>query len=563
MPKSSPPQQEGQKKAPELSKQETIRTLILFWSHSSGLEQSLAKIQGTRLETPSLRWVHATEIRSRKSGSIILLQASTAFENTTHNDSTLFREIALDLQVYLKEHMDHRTQNSISAVYLHSDPARSPTLAAQRSFRALWHLDKLLNIRKLSVGVVTLGDSEPPPQDLANFPALRNMIDFRVWDNHWTYPRPQTIGQLLSLTLKSPHGGVYVPPAEPLTKEGLTRTFLDVETEFFVALQEERVTLFGDLQQLRDERQTANNETQSAKQELENLTIQHNSLLQQLNLKDNTEISDIVKHFRGLNDEIDEFSLEVARTLDDELYKRYPNCENCNDPAGLRKLVGSADKPLLLLQSSKGTSVETRQFLELYVGSVICRYLHTYVFDSFYPITPRDSDAYTQCKAFALVYHELRLRDIQMLSAKWRVDTYSTLRKASTVPRPELTHGLASHIASKINAVCGHLFGDQVKPGIEDARLIQLVERALKLNDRIKEEVVHTGDIHTEYFQFDSPYDEHKMKVLDSEPGDPKPSHIVSTCGLGVWFTKAVGGGKEPEAAILSKSIVASEQMYE
>ncbi|KAG8688277.1 hypothetical protein FRC09_012989 [Ceratobasidium sp. 395] len=395
MPKSSPPQREGQQKAPELSKQDTIRTLILFWSHSPGLEQSLSKIQGARIETP---------------GSIILIQASTGFENRIDSDSTLFREIALDIQTYLKEHMDHRAQNSISTVYLHPDPTQSPTLPAQRNFRALWHLNKLLNIPKLSIGVITLNDSEPLLQDLANFPALRSMADFSIWDNHWTHPRPQIFGQLLGLALKSPHAGAYVPPAEPLKKEILDRTFLDVEMEFFAALQNERIGLFSDLQRVRGECQAANNETQAAKQELENITIQHNSLLQQLNLKDNTEISDIVKHFRGLNDEIDEFSLEIARTLDDELYKRYPNCDNCNDPAGLRKLVGSADKPLLLLQSSKGTSVETRQFLELYVGSVICRYLHTYVFDSFYPIIPRDSDAYTQCKAFTLVYHELRLR---------------------------------------------------------------------------------------------------------------------------------------------------------
>ncbi|KAG9120351.1 hypothetical protein FRC07_004190 [Ceratobasidium sp. 392] len=526
------------------------------------MEQLLFKIPGKRLETPGLRWIHATEVKSRKNSMVVFYTAP--FEGTTHSDSQAFEEIAVDLQDYISERLNDGGPISLSAFYLHIDnPAQPPTLAAQRNFRTLWHWAKLLNIAKPSICVLSPTNPETPPQDLAHFPALRDMLDLNIWDNNLIHPHPQTMSQFLGIALESSRSGIYVPPAEPLAKVEIAHTFCRVEKEFFGDLQKERIGGAEELGRVGGVLQATENEVQNTKQELENLTIQHNSLLQQLNLRDNTEISDIVQQFRGLNDEIDEFSLEVARTISDEVFKRYPTCEKCHNPTGLREVFGNLDKLPLLLQSSKGVSMETRQFLEFYTGSVVCRLLHGYVFSPFHPFIPSSLEASTQCKAFTQVYNELRLRDPQMLSAKWRVDTYSILRRVTDSRRKDLIQGLGLYIASKIVTVCGHLFGDQVKPEMDDARLIQLVERALKLNDRIKEEVVHAGDIHTECFNYNKSYDDLRMTVLDADEGDALPSHIVSTCGLGVRFTKAVGGGKEPESTFLSKAIVVSEQVYD
>ncbi|KAG9118858.1 hypothetical protein FRC07_006424 [Ceratobasidium sp. 392] len=127
----------------------------------------------------------------------------------------------------------------------------------------------------------------------------------------------------------------------------------------------------------------------------------------------------------------------------------------------------------------------------------------------------------------------------------------------------KLVQGLSSHMTAKIIAIYGHLFRDQVKPEVNDARLTQLIERVLNLNDRIKEEVVHAGDIHTEYFHYSTPYDGLRMTELDAVEGDPLPINMVSTCELDVRSTKAVGGGKAPESTILSKAIIPSEQVYD
>ncbi|QRV80585.1 hypothetical protein RhiJN_08600 [Ceratobasidium sp. AG-Ba] len=561
MPKSSPSQKEEQKKAPEVSKHERTKLVILFWSYSPGMEKILAGAMGRRPPEAESSVIYETRVESPNNRVVVL--HVPPFENSTISDTDLVCNIALELQDYLMKRVKNKSHNSISALYLHLGQNKGPTLAAQRNFRALWHIKELLKLTSLSACVVLPPDPKEPPQNIPQNPLFQNMIDFKVWVGHLAYPRPKAIDQFMSWVLGSPHRNPYVPPAEPLTSDALIRTFCEAERRFFEDLERQRVQTLEDVLRLQSEQQSANKEAQVAREDLEALTIQHNSLLKQLNLRDNTELNDIVQQFRGLNDDIDEFSLNFSQALGDDIYKQYPDCDKCNDPMGLRGYFHHWGDSLLLLKSTKGTVADTRQFLEFFCGSVVCHYLHNNVFRPFHPMRPGDVEAQAQNKAFSLVYRELRLRDPQMLSSKWRVDTYSTTRTLSNSNRQELTNDLASYISQKIVAVCGFLFGDRAKPATDASRLIQLIERALKLNDRIKEEVVHAGDIHTEYFHYNTPYEDLKMKVLDAEPGDPLPTHIVSTCGLGVWFTKAVGGGKEPESKILLKATVASDQMYE
>ncbi|KAG8739929.1 hypothetical protein FRC10_004990 [Ceratobasidium sp. 414] len=532
---SSAPRLEGQGEPRGEGKREVVHTVIIFSAHSPTMEQLLANIRGESITIPDLFWTRGTRVKSSEN-SVVLLQASS-FEKATIPDSTAFSKIALDL-------------------------GQTPSLVTQRNFRALWHLKKLLNLASLSLCVISPTASKETPPDLSRSSALQSMMDFKIWREHLIHPRSLTINRFVGLILGQRQNSAYAAPAELLTKDELNRTFCQVETEYFKQLQDDRTSRIGYLEKVQGELQKSHNEAQMAQQELENLTVQHNSLLQQLNLRDNTEVSDIAHQFRGLNDEIDEISLGVGRAIADDLYKRYPNCEKSHDPAGLRQCLGMPDGPLLLFQSGRADPVGTRQFLEFYAASVVCHCLHAYVFSSFHPIIPGDSQAYTQSDAFTMVYRDIRLRDPQIMSAKWRVDTYSTLLRLGSARRQELTDRISSYIASLIMAACGHLFGNLIKPPTDNARLIQLVTRALKLNDQIKQEVVHAGDIHTEYFHYNHPYDDLKMKVLDSDEGDSLPAHIVSTCGLGVGFTKAVGGGKEPESSILLKAIVVSEQLY-
>jgi hypothetical protein len=162
----------------------------------------------------------------------------------------------------------------------------------------------------------------------------------------------------------------------------------------------------------------------------------------------------------------------------------------------------------------------------------------------------------------ALFSDQLLWLDPQMQSAKWRIDTYSSLTKIY-LGRDELAARIGSHIVSSISAACAHIFGTQFKSSNIDIQLTQIAARALELNHKIKSEVVHLGDLHAEYFHYNHKYDAAIMTVLDADKGDSTPSRIVSTCGLGVRITKAVGGGKEPESSVVLKAVVASEQVYE
>ncbi|KAG8730112.1 hypothetical protein FRC10_003064 [Ceratobasidium sp. 414] len=347
-----------------------------------------------------------------------------------------------------------------------------------------------------------------------------------------------------------------------LTERKLAEAFCRVEKEYLMMLEEERAHHLEELGRARSNHETADNEAREAKQELQDLIVQRNSLLKQLSLPDNTEISNIVHQFRGLNDEIEEFSLEVARRIPQNHFDRYPDCSRCHDPSGLRQSLDHPKEPLLLIQSRAGASMTAQQFVELYTGSVLCESLYTYVFLPFYPLSPGDAEATAQCQALTKIYDVLRSRDSQILSAKWRVDSYSSLVKLDDIchKRADI---ISSHIASKINVVFSHLFGSPIEPAIDHSRLAQLVTHAIDLNRIFKTEVVHAGDLHVEYFPLNEAYNDSHMKVLDSDRGDRAPNHIVSTCGLGISISKAMGGGQEPESKVVLKAIVASEDVYD
>ncbi|KAG8735553.1 hypothetical protein FRC10_010410, partial [Ceratobasidium sp. 414] len=149
----------------------------------------------------------------------------------------------------------------------------------------------------------------------------------------------------------------------------------------------------------------------------------------------------------------------------------------------------------------------------------------------------------------------------QMASAKWRIETYSSLVKLDSM-RDGCVADISAHIATIIGQATFHLFGGKINLLANRPRLVKLVTRALDLNHIIKAQVAHAGDIHVGHFNFNHEYDSSRMEVLDAREDDPLPKHIVSTCGLGVCLTKAVGGGKEPELTVLLKAVVSSKDIY-
>ncbi|KAG8725068.1 hypothetical protein FRC09_009034, partial [Ceratobasidium sp. 395] len=135
-----------------------------------------------------------------------------------------------------------------------------------------------------------------------------------------------------------------------------------------------------------------------------------------------------------------------------------------------------------------------------------------------------------------------------------RVDAYTALFGLDN-SRDDYATTLGTSIASQINNIGLCLFG--IKP--ESTGLIfKLVERAMKLNHKLK--AGGSRDFHVEYASYNAAHNSSTMNILDHKVGDPEPTCIVSTCGLGVRLTKAVGGGKQPESAVILNALVADER---
>ncbi|KAG9073792.1 hypothetical protein FS749_014683 [Ceratobasidium sp. UAMH 11750] len=390
---------------------------------------------------------------------------------------------------------------------------------------------------------------------------FRTMEDLDLWEERLAFKNTQPVNRFVRLFLKHRQGIAFTEVDQRLTKQSLNGCFRQVGTEFFAGVQEGRANLVGEVDRARHDFQKAADAAQAAEKSLHDITTKHNSLLQHLNIRDNTELSDIVHRFRGLNDEIDGVSLEVAQLIPNEYFERHPNCTTCINPSGLRRLLNQPGDPLLLLESRTGRPMMTRQFLELFIASAICWTLCVDIFWPFYPLSPGVPKASARFETLTAVYNDLRLQNQQIASAKWRIETYASLVKLDSMCDGRVAD-ISAQIAAIINSATTHLFGVEIKHLATRPRLIKLVTRALGLNHTIKAEVAHAGDIWVEYFHFNQEYDDAHMKVLDAKKGDPLPKHIVSTCGLGVSLTKAVGGGKEPESTILLKAVVSSEEIY-
>ncbi|KAG8737816.1 hypothetical protein FRC10_007779 [Ceratobasidium sp. 414] len=390
-------------------------------------------------------------------------------------------------------------------------------------------------------------------------PPFRAMEDLDLWQKYLGFQDTQAVNQFIRLCLK--HRGAPCTMANhQMTEQSLGESFLQVDTDFFAGVREARASLVLEANQARHDLQKAKEAAQAAEEALQDVTTKHNSLLQHLNIRDNTELSDVVHQFRGLNDDIDGFSLEVAQILPQDRLERYPDCTRCHNPDGLRGLLNQPSH-LLLFQSRAGVPMAAQQFLELFTASVVCWALCVNIFGSFYPLSPGDPEVSAQFETLEAVYDELRLQNQQMASAKWRIETYSSLIKLDSM-RDGRVAAISAHIAASINPAITHLFGVEIIDLANHPRLVKLVTRALDLNHMIKAEVTHAGDVHAGYFPFNNIYDDSCMKVMDAKKGAPLPKRIVSTCGLGVCLTKAVGGGKEPEFTVLLKAVVSSEDIY-
>lgn len=465
---------------------------------------------------------------------------------------------------------------SFSAIYLHPC-AEKATVTARRNLKATVEICRILDISPFYIAPLASPDSKA--LSIRKFRKFHSSSDFDNWEKYFPPAECRDLSELIHLVIQQTCQVHWRPAKENLTSTRCSEIFQRYESACLADAQGELVDALRDLEQTKLQMRQYADACQTAEQALQDTTARYDSLLSQLNLSDNNERSSVVQEFEYLNDEIEKFSVNFPNLLSDRLFEQYPDTKNCYNLAGLRTLFSQSQAPSLMLQSSRGVAVPTQIFLQLFSGSVICEIIHSTIFKPFYPFDQSDPESVAKLQVLTSVYDELRLRgtplilsanikthpgdrvDSQMQSAKWRVDTVSALKRQDTA-HASRERRIARQIENDINSVMKYLFGDGFQLD-RDVGLEEIVARALNLNFKLKTEVIHLGDFHTEFFHHDHPYDGSLMQVLDAEKDDPVPKHIVSTCGLGLRSTNAVGGGKQPEPSILIKAMVADEMLYQ
>ncbi|KAG8715498.1 hypothetical protein FRC09_016561 [Ceratobasidium sp. 395] len=259
----------------------TIR--VLFWTDSREMTQQLEAVIGGRRNPGGPTWINEALLSLESKGNAVNFLWTSAFENKQVPDLTTYCGVGLDLQSYAREHFSTQAGCFISAIYLHFDPNSCPSLAAQRNFRAVKVLAERLGYSSLSICLILRDTAASLSQDLT---AFQDFLDFNFWREHLTWPKPQTMKQLVKSLLSQQPDHVQTTPQQPLdlTNDSLARMFQNAEGSYFVAVEKEQKGLVEKLNRLRNEHQVAQNDAEVARQELQTVTIKHDSLLQQLNL---------------------------------------------------------------------------------------------------------------------------------------------------------------------------------------------------------------------------------------------------------------------------------------
>jgi hypothetical protein len=298
----------------------------------------------------------------------------------------------------------------ISGVYLYSDPDHEPSIAMQRNVRALRHLCELLKFSSFSIATTSASGSRLiPAETMLSHGSLSSMHDSSFWTKFLVSPNCDSINRLILLVLGYQQQAHW-RPIQKFTREMLNSLFCQDESALLAEIATERASLLKDLTQAQSDQLTAENAARATEQALRQLTAEHHAILSQLNLKDNTELNDIVQQFRGLNDDIEKASLRIAMIVPAGSVKQHSNWLEARSTIGLQQFLGESHGPLLILNAPDGRSMATRVFIELFVGSTICQSLYNLVFRPFYPTDPAHPGAATQMKALTAVYKELRLR---------------------------------------------------------------------------------------------------------------------------------------------------------
>ncbi|KAG8719306.1 hypothetical protein FRC09_011350 [Ceratobasidium sp. 395] len=537
-------------------------------------------------------------------------------EESRDQDSQLINVVRLNRHITAKL-SNNKKKRLLSGLYLQATTDGGPSLVAQQNVRFLIQLGSTLGFRHFFV--VPFSVEDPgfwTASGFLNSSNFRAMVDFDLWKSHLPPPDCTNFSNLVQI-LSKPQPSFKKRPLsdEQLANElkGLSERFLkDIqshaseieeqpkqridagvqhtlpqdeaghtpeipthqqESQAATSIQNSDQQLIAQhvskIQALEQEKLEAERAAGALKRALDDDAKVHRTLLSNLNLNDNHEMSSIKHDFEILNDQIS----DLASGLVEKLFLRSGasvdelNTMNCHDPTGLARVLGTSQERPSLIQSRSGQPLVASLFVDLAINAILCQALHQHVFSPFYPLVRfagESQEAQNLRHSVALffdIYQSLRQRDSQIQCAKWRVDTFSTLTKLDP-GYTRLADVISVDISSRIGGITTCLIGSTLLLDDDKRQLKSVVEKALNLNHKIKTEVLRLGDFHTMCFESGERYDGKVMSILDERGDEGTSFGILSTCGLGVCATKAVGGGKEPEKELVMKAKIVSENIF-
>ncbi|KAJ1303484.1 hypothetical protein OPQ81_011671 [Rhizoctonia solani] len=295
------------------------------------------------------------------------------------------------------------------------------------------------------------------------------------------------------------------------------------------------------------------------RQQLRRLQHDYTSLRSELQLQENFEQSEIVQELEDLNRQIDDISRTISAYLTDN-YVHVAFGKNSADVNALEarnlteliKLLEHKEGKCSLVSSANGEGLDIESFFDFTIRNMLCTLLVTAIFEPFHPAI--DSD---QSDALLSAYEDIRKREPQTRSGKWRASTFKSIYKDNN-PDHVATwiDGLMHRFTRKcLNPLITGVFGskDATMDRKHFNQMHELVKRAWDWNAKLKGEVVVLGDfrqtIHPPYSKFDP----NIMNDFEPRP-NTRPTSVLGTVGLGLISLRAVGGGRPPEETLVSFS---------
>ncbi|QRV92562.1 coiled-coil domain-containing protein [Ceratobasidium sp. AG-Ba] len=321
-------------------------------------------------------------------------------------------------------------------------------------------------------------------------------------------------------------------------------------------------------------------EIKSLRGQLEQTRLDYASLRSELQLNDNTEPSKLVRSLEILNRSIEDFGRHMAEHIVDQRIPDYTD-----DHTALKALNISEIKAMFhqkeggfsLVMSPTGEGMQTEDFFDLAVRSIVCHRIHQDIFLPFHPnLVDSPSNLFIQNlygaiqkqgRLILLIFFAMTsnstILEHPTIAFKWRANAFLGLCEDCN---PESARKLVQqNIIESLNNIVSKFFDDQatvaLKMGLQE-ELGALVVLAWNWNHTLKGDVVVLGDFQPIVFEHTVPFDNNQM--ADFEPNRKKavPSTALCTIGLGLKSFRPKTKGGPWEETVVYKARVATEYIY-